>query len=243
MSGGTDEKEIIFRMAQSLQNEIKSQMAGGMKAGTNVGPYAKRYNLLREKIIALQIKDSETFLPVLSEDLVKYGWTNGMWKRIQWFDEITVAINQVVSFLEVVQKDSYKILTSLEEYLFKNLRKNIKKKPLEEKEVKDVIEIMLNSKGIVFEREKIRISYSSKDFIPDFTFEDLNASLEVKLCKTDKKEKDIVDEINADIPAYATKYNNVTFLVYDLGIIRDIDLFGEDIEKNNPRIKVLVIKH
>jgi hypothetical protein len=71
MSEGTNEKELIFRMAQSLQNEIKSQMAGGMKAGTNVAPYAKRYNLLREKTIALQIKDSETFLPELSEDLAK----------------------------------------------------------------------------------------------------------------------------------------------------------------------------
>jgi hypothetical protein len=242
MSTEINEKEIIFRMAQSLMNEIKSQMAGGMKAGTDVGPYAKRYNFLREKIISLKIKDSETFLPELSEDLFKHGWTQDVWKRVQWFDEMTVAINQMVSFLEIVQKDSFKILTGLEEFLFKNLRKNVKKRPVEEKEIQDVIEIMLNSKGYVFERGKVRIGYSSKEFIPDFTFEDLNAVLEVKFCKTDTKEKDIIDEINADIPAYTTKYNNVTFLVYDLGIIRDIDLFGEDIEKNNPRIKVLVIK-
>jgi hypothetical protein len=116
------------------------------------------------------------------------------------------------------------------------------KRPVEEKEVKDTIEIMLNSKGYTFQREKVEIRYSSKGFKPDFTFEDLNALLEVKLCKTDKKEKDIIDEINADIPAYTTKYKNVTFLVYDLGIIRDSELFARDIEKNNPRIKVLIIK-
>lgn len=243
MSGDIDEKEVVFRLAQSLMNEMKSQMDSGMKAATDVGPYAKRYNLLREKAIALRIKGSETFLPELSEELVKFGWTNDHFKRVRWFDEIEVAINQMVGFLEVVQKDSFRILTNLEEYLFRNLRKNVMQKPLEEKEVKDVIQIMLNSKGIVFEREKVRISYSSKDFIPDFAFEDLNAVLEVKLCKTDKKEKDIIDEINADIPAYTSRYNNTTFLVYDLGIIRDIDLFRKDIERNSPRIEVLVIKH
>jgi len=242
MSGVVNDTEIILRMAQSLQNEIKSQMTCGMKAVTNVGPYAKRYNLLRERAIALHIKDSETFLPELSEELVKSGWTNHIYTRVQWFDEIAVAINQMVSFLEVVQKDSFRILTSLEEYLFTNLRKNVMKRPSEEKEVKDVIEIMLNSKNIVFQREKVRITYSSKEFIPDFTFDDIDAVLEVKLCKTDKKEKDIVDEINADILAYATKYDNLTFLVYDLGIIRDINLFQRDIEKNKPRIKVLVVK-
>ena len=98
-------------------------------------------------------------------------------------------------------------------------------------------------KRVCYEREKVRICYSSKEFIPDFTFEDLSGVLEVKFCKTDKKEKELVDEINADIPAYNTKYKNLTFLVYDMGIIRDSDLFVRDIEKNNPRIKVLIIKH
>jgi hypothetical protein len=243
MSTNINEKEIVLRMAQSLMNEIKSQMAGGMKAATDVGPYAKRYNLLREKVIELHGMNSEKYLPQLSENLVKYGWSGSWDIRTRWFDEISVAVSQLVSYLETIQKDSFKILTGLEEFLFKNLRKNVLKRPVEEKEIQGVIEIMLNSKGYTFKREKVEIQYSSKGFKPDFTFEDLNAVLEVKLCKTDKKEKDIIDEINADIPAYTTKYRNVTFLVYDLGIIRDSELFARDIEKNNPRIKVLIIKH
>jgi len=234
-----NEKEILFRMAQSLLNVIKAQPKGM----TDIGPYANRYNILREKTIQLLGKDSETFIPELSENLTKFGWTSDVYTRMRWFDEITVAINQLVSFLETSLKDSFRIVTNLEEHLFNNLRKNVKEKPMDEKEVKDIIEIMLNSKGYAFEREKTRIHYSNKDFIPDFAFEDLNAALEVKLCKTDKKESDIIDEINADVPAYTTKYKNVTFLVYDLGIIRDSDLFVEDIERNNPRIKVLIIKH
>ena len=49
MSTDINEKEIIFRMAQSLMNEIKSQMNAGMKGGTDVRPYAKRYNFFSNK--------------------------------------------------------------------------------------------------------------------------------------------------------------------------------------------------
>jgi len=243
MSIEINEKEIIFRMAQSLMNEIKSQMASGLKAGTDVRPYAKRYNLLRERIISFQIRDSDKLVPELPEYLVNSGLSNDLLRNASLFDEILVASTQMVGFLDVIQKNSFRILTELEEFLFRNLRKSMTTRPMGEKEVQDTIQIMLISKGYVFEREKVEISYSSKNFRPDFTFEDLNAVLEVKLCSSDKKEKDLVDEINADIPAYSTKYNNVTFLVYDLSIIRDSDLFVEDIERNNPRIKVLIIKH
>jgi hypothetical protein len=163
-------------------------------------------------------------------------------RNIAFFDELMVATGQMVGFLEVIQKNSMRILTELEEFLFKNLRKNVITRPNEEKDIQNIIAIMLNTKGYNYEREKVRISYSAKDFIPDFTFEDLNAVLEVKFCKTDQKEKDLVDEINADILAYATKYENLTFLIYDMGIIRDIEQFSKDIEKNSPRIKVLIVK-
>ncbi|MCL5949952.1 MAG: hypothetical protein M1490_05690 [Candidatus Bathyarchaeota archaeon] len=226
-------------------NEIKFQSNIGLKAGTDVRPYAIRYNLLREKINSLGIKDSEVFLPELSPEMVnsRFGLSsNDIQRNIALFDEVDVAISQMVGFLNAVQKNSFRILTELEEFLFKNLRKNVITYPNEEKDIQNVIAIMLNSKGYSYQREKVRISYSAKEFIPDFTFEDLTAVLEVKFCKTDKKEKDLVDEINADILAYATKYENLTFLVYDVGIIRDTELFAKDIEKNNPRIKVLIIK-
>lgn len=235
----SNEKEVLLRMAQALQREIRTQPKGM----TDVGPYAKRYNFFRKMMIDLLGKDSESFLPELSENLTKYGWTGDVHTRMRWYDEIIVAINQLVSFLEVNVKESFRLLTDLEEYLYNNLRKNIRQEPRKEKEIHNVIEIMLNSKGYAFKREKTRIHYSNKDYIPDFTFEDLNAVLEIKLCKTDKKEKDIIDEINADIPAYTTRFGNLTFLVYDLGIVRDTDLFRKDIEMNNPRIKVLIIKH
>jgi hypothetical protein len=234
-----NEKEILLRMIQSLQSEIKAQTKGF----TDVTPYANRYNFLRERIVNLLGEDSKAFLPELSEILIKHARTAGTYDRINFYDEITVAINQMVTFLETNVGDTFRRLTGLEEFLYSNLRKCMIKKPEEEKDVQNVIETMLISRGYVFDRERVKILYSNKDYIPDFTFEDLNAVLEVKLCKTGKNEKDIIDEINADIPAYTTKFSNVTFLVYDLEVIRDADSFREDIEKNNPRIKVLIIKH
>jgi hypothetical protein len=91
MSTDINEKEIVFRLAQSLMNEIKSQMHGGMKAGTDVRPYAKRYNLLRERIISFQIKDSDKLIPELPEHLVTSGLTNDLLRNAALFDELIVA--------------------------------------------------------------------------------------------------------------------------------------------------------
>ena len=234
-----NEKELLLRMAQSLQREIKTQTKGF----TDVRPYANRYNFLREKVVKLLGKDSEAFIRELSENLIKYGGTARTQTRMNFYDEITVAISQMVTFLENNVGDSFRRLTSLEEFLYANLRKCMGKKPKKEKDVQDVIQIMLTSRGYVFKREKPRIPYSNKEYIPDFSFEDLDAVLEIKLCKTDKGEKEIINEINSKIPAYKTKFSNITFLVYDLGIIQNTDSFRKDIERNDPRIKVLIRKH
>lgn len=171
MSIEINEKEIIFRLAQSLMNEIETQMRGGMKGGTDVRPYAKRYNLLRERIISFQIKDSEKLIPELPEYFVTSGLTKDLLRNTSLFDELIVAITQMVGFLDVIQKNSFRVLTELEGFLFKNLRKSMMKRPTEEKDVQDTIAIMLISKGYVYEREKVRICYSAKEFIPDFTSE------------------------------------------------------------------------
>ena len=56
------------------------------------------------------------------------------------------------------------------------------------------------------------------------------------------KEKELIDEINADIKAYKTRYEKLIFLIYDLGFIRDVEKFKQDIE-NQEDIYVEVIKH
>jgi len=125
------------------------------------------------------------------------------------------------------------------------LRKFIRKIPEKEKEIQDALENLFIGADLdkEFTREKETIPYSSKSYIPDFVFKKINTIIEVKLCTSTTKEKEIISEINDDIIAYKTKYGNLIFVVYDLGIIRDQEKFRNSLEENNEQIVVKVIKH
>jgi hypothetical protein len=123
------------------------------------------------------------------------------------------------------------------------LRKTMRDKPNNEKEVQDKLEDLFIGAGLdrQFVRETIHVPYSTKSSIPDFTFNNLNTAVEVKLCKSDDNEKKIISEINDDIVTYRTKFLNIIFAVYDLGIIINQDKFKSDIEANN--VVVVIVKH
>lgn len=130
---------------------------------------------------------------------------------------------------------------AIADLILAKLRPSMFNDPDDESDVQDAMEIIFNARGLDYRREKVTIEYSSKLFIPDFTFESLNLAVEAKLCKSAAKEKAIVDEINADIPAYQTRYARMTFVVYDLGFIRDVDKFKSGIE-GNPGVRLLIVK-
>ena len=69
----------------------------------------------------------------------------------------------------------------------------------------------------------------------------MNLCIEVKLLREGKKSR-VIDEINADITAYSTKYERLLFVVYDLGVIRDEAEFRRDIENAGASIKVVIVK-
>jgi hypothetical protein len=124
------------------------------------------------------------------------------------------------------------------------LRKVIRNVPDKEKEIQDGLDnifIGANLDG-QFSREKESIIYSSKSYKPDFVFDKIDTVVEIKLCKTIDKEKEIISEINDDIVAYKTKHSNLIFVIYDLGIIRDQDQFRSSLEANSQAL-VRVIKH
>lgn len=123
------------------------------------------------------------------------------------------------------------------------LRRLVRKSPSKEKEVQDHLEDLLASKEYEFEREQVTIPYSTKYYKPDFTSDALSIAVDVKLCNSTDDEKKIIDEINADIPAYKQRYQYLLFVVYDVAVIRRLKDYTSGIEKNNPNVKVLVIKH
>lgn len=125
----------------------------------------------------------------------------------------------------------------------KHLRRLVRESPTREKQIQDSLEDLLALKGHEFQREQVAIPYSTKSYVPDFTSESLSIAIDMKLCDSADDEKRIIDEINADIPAYKQRYQYLLFVVYDVAIIRRLEDYTSGIEKNNPNVIVLVIKH
>jgi hypothetical protein len=125
-----------------------------------------------------------------------------------------------------------------------NLRKAIRDKPTKEKEIQDTLEVLFIGAGLdkEFTREKERILYSKKTYQPDFVFKRIDTVVEVKFCDHKEREKKIIGEINDYIVAFQTKYPNLIFVVYDVGIIRDPDEFKASFEQQKSVI-VKIIKH
>jgi len=122
------------------------------------------------------------------------------------------------------------------------LRKVIREKPDNERQVQDAFENLLIGATIPYGREVDRIEYSSKTYTPDFSLQKINLAVEVKLCSRSEREKELPEEINDDILAYQTKYQNLLFVVYDLGYIRDQDRFCSSFEAHD-NVTIRVIKH
>ena len=122
----------------------------------------------------------------------------------------------------------------------KKLRKLIRTLPEKEKEIQDKFEDLLLANDIEYSREHPHIEYSSKKYIPDFSFTKINLVVEIKLCKND--EKGLIAQLNDDILAYKTEFRNLLFIIYDLGQIRDIETFKNSFESNSEVI-IQIIKH
>lgn len=120
------------------------------------------------------------------------------------------------------------------------LRKIIRSVPDKEKDIQDKFEDLLLANDIEFSREFPHIEYSSKKYIPDFSFKKIDLAVEVKLCKRD--EKVLISELNDDILAYKTLFRNILFIIYDLGQIRDQEFFKASFE-TNPDVIIQIIKH
>lgn len=122
------------------------------------------------------------------------------------------------------------------------LRKLVRNIPTGEVEVQDSFENLLIGADIPYSRETESIEYSTKTYKPDFVVSKADLAIDMKLCSKKDREKDIIAEINDDILAYQTKYGNVVFIIYDLGVIRDIDRFVGNFQEHEGVI-VRVVKH
>jgi len=124
----------------------------------------------------------------------------------------------------------------------RKLRKVLREPPANEKTVQEAFENLLIGADIPYSRETRRIEYSSKTYTPDFTVDRAGLAIELKLCRDDRREKDLPGEINDDILAYRQEYRNLLFVIYDTGHIRDVDRFVGNFEEQED-VVVRVVKH
>ena len=122
------------------------------------------------------------------------------------------------------------------------LRKSIRTTPNKERDIQDQLETLFIGANFEFTREKDRFQYSTKMYQPDFVFAKIETIVEVKFCNRDTREKELIREINDYIVAFKTKYPNVIFVVYDMGLIRDLAQFKKSFEKQGSVI-IKIIKH
>lgn len=151
-------------------------------------------------------------------------------------------IGKAISLARVTEEPEIGIedvISKIEE----KLRPMVHIKPEKEKEVLDALENLFLALDYDFEREQVSFSYSTKSYTPDFTSDSLRIAIDVKLCRNPEEEKRIIDQINADIPAYQSRYENLLFVVYDLGHIRRVSSFSQGIEEAHKKVFVRVIKH
>lgn len=162
------------------------------------------------------------------------------------FDGVFSNVSLLISILKQKVKYQENEIINLRNFLQSNLRKAVLQEPQRETDIQDVIEQLFIgrglTKGIDYDREKGRVKVSIKEVVPDFIIPTLNLAIEVKLTKNASKSKKIVDEVNADIQAYSKQYENVLFVIYDFGSIRDEEEFKNDID-NRKNIIITIVKH
>jgi hypothetical protein len=162
-----------------------------------------------------------------------------MWKS--YAELAAVRLNSLASYLQsklgIKQQEHEQII----DLINANLRASIYHDPERERDVQDVLETIFRARALDFRREQDTVPYSTKRYIPDFTFNRIGLAVEVKLCKGKDREKEMIEEINSDIIGYSGRYDRCLFVIYDLGFIRDTAQFSRDIEAL-PNVHVLIVK-
>ena len=214
----------------------------------------ERYNGFRDfahkYVQILTLVASEIELPPVldSYDIAAMPGPGHMlpYQRVSIFQGVYTNLNVLRAILEsrigIVEEES----STLRDFLQSRLRSAIFAIPEKESDVQNAIEQLFIGRGMQkgqdYDREVGRVKISAKEAVPDFIVAKLSLAIEVKLIKNKERVKQVVDEINADIPAYSKKYRQLLFLVYDLGWIRDVLEFRHDLEKAM-NVDVMVIKH
>lgn len=128
---------------------------------------------------------------------------------------------------------------------FRECCQYIKDPPSDEKDVQDIMWIMLRSQFDRLDREDTLPKFGVKSYKPDFGIPDLQVLIEAKFISEKTSVPRIQEEILADVPAYlneSSNYISLVILVYDSGHkLLDSRKFIEDLKSVEGIIEVIVI--
>jgi hypothetical protein len=248
-----DKKEHLKQLLSNVD-----ALLGAMRTSTstvsgeaaNIGRYSsyktfmRKYNDIARQ--AAPLLPNTTMLDTFVLDEIK-GWADCTWVQMKnHFDLAYSNAALLKSLLEGAIGYAEDETQKLRDFIQANLRKAVFAPPSKEMEVQNSVESLIVGRGMErgtdYDRETGRVKTSGKESIPDFIFPNFKLCLEVKLSTSTDKLKTIVDEINADIRAYATRYERQLYVIYDLGTIRDEAEFKRGLE-DAPGVSVVVVKH
>lgn len=240
--------KLLISQAKTLEKNVNRSLNDtGTEAHSryvNFRTCAEMFNnIAREAEKALGLPNN-TFASFLTSEMQSYMDT--LWgTQKQVMETVALQVGMLLTYLESVTDFVEDEFDNISNFIRCKLRASIFTTPSKEIEVQNAIEALLigrnMAKGIEYDRETGKIEFSGREYIPDFILPKLNLCVEVKLLREGKKSR-IIDEINADITAYSTKYERLLFVVYDLGVIRDEAEFRRDIENAGAAIKVVIVK-
>lgn len=240
--------KLLINQAKSLEKNVERTLNDSatppLSRYVSFKSYAEMYNnIAREAERVLGLPKS-SFTEFYTNKMGSYADTLWGYQK-QIMEHVSVSIGILLSYLESATDFVEDEFENIAIFFRSKLRASIFSIPSKEVEVQNAIESLLigrnMTKGIDYDRETGKFEFSGKEYIPDFIIPKMNLCIEVKLLREGKKSR-IIDEINADITAYSTKYERLLFVVYDLGVIRDEAEFRRDIENAGASIKVVIVK-
>lgn len=210
--------------------------------------YAIQYNQLTKAVFEL-VPDASALLLHYDIDKIPSSGNTLTFYQHGIFQDVHGNLSMLCAWInsELGNGHSSSNVHSLIDFFYSSLRPAmLSGNPSTEKEVQDTVERILvgrgMQKGIDYDRETGRVKFATKESVPDFVFLNLSTALEVKLIKDPKNLSRIVDEINADIVSYRKEYTHIVILVYDIGVISDVEQFKRDIESSD-NTHVVVVKN
>lgn len=245
----TKRLKILISQVKALEKNVNRAMSDTASAPVNryvaFKLYAEAYNNLAQYTEEL-LDYPPNSLSRMNTAVMKSPDNTRLGKQKYILEAVAFNTSLLLAHLENETDFAEDECANIVNFIKSKLRPAIHSLPEKEVIIQNAIEVLLLGrdleKGIDYDRESGKFEFSGKEYIPDFILPKMNLCIEVKLLRTGKKSS-IIDEINADITAYSTKYDRLLFVVYDLGVIRDESEFRRDIENAGANIKVLIVKH